>query len=83
MRGRTNGANELDLDACVLEALAILGSHRDLALDRLAVEVQGDLFLARLVELDVDGGAVIEVLEDNVDVDGGGEEVGHGGRRAV
>jgi hypothetical protein len=64
----------------VLEALAILGPHGDLALDRLAIEVQRHLLLAVLVELDVDGGAVVEVLEDDVDVDGGGEEVGHGGR---
>jgi hypothetical protein len=77
---RTNCADELHLDARVLEALAILGPHRDLALDRLAIEVQRDLLFAVLVELDVDGGAVVEVLEDDVDVDGGGEEVGHGER---
>ena len=62
----------------MLEALAIFGADGDLALDRLAIEVEGDLFLAVLVELDVDGGAVVEVLEDNVDVDRGGEEVRHG-----
>jgi hypothetical protein len=83
VRGRTDGANELDLDARVLKALAILGSHRDLALDRLAIEVQRDLFFAGLVELDVNGGAVVEVLEDDVNIDGGGEEVGHSGRRGA
>jgi hypothetical protein len=81
LRGPTDGANELDLDARVLEALAILGPDGDLALDRLAIEVERDLLFAVLIELDVDGGAVIEVLEDNVDVDRGGEEVGHGGER--
>ena len=62
----------------MLQPLAILGPHGYLSLDRLAVEVQRHLFLAVLVQLDLDGGAVIEVFEDDVDVDGGGEEVRHG-----
>jgi hypothetical protein len=66
----------------VLQPLAILGPDRDLALDRLAVQIQRHLLFAALVELDVDGGAVVEVLEHYVDIDGGGEEVGHGGRRS-
>lgn len=72
-------ADELDLDARVLEAFAVLGPHRHGALDRLAVHVQRRLFTAVLVKLDIDHGAVIRLVEDNVDVDGGREEVRHGG----
>jgi len=76
----TNRADELHLDACVLQSLAILWAYCDLALDRLSVQVQRDLFFPVLVELDVHGLALVEFLEDDVDVDGRGEEVGHGGR---
>lgn len=74
-----DGADELHLDARVLEALAVLGADRHGALDGLAVHVEGGLFAAVLVELDVDHGPVVGIFEDDVDVDGGGEEVGHGG----
>jgi hypothetical protein len=60
----------------VLQSLAIFGSNRYSALDRLAVHVQGDALAAALVELDIDGLALIEVFKDDVDVDGGGEEQG-------
>lgn len=55
----------------MLEAFAVLGPHGDGALDRLAIHVQGRLFTAVLVELDVDHGAVVGLVEDDVDVDGG------------
>lgn len=80
---RTNRADELHLDARVLQALAILGPYRDLALDRLAIQIQRHLLLAVLVELHIDRLALVEVLEDDVDVDGDAEEVGHGGRGAA
>jgi hypothetical protein len=60
----------------MLQSLAILWSNRYGALDRLAVHVQGDALAAALVELDIDSLALIEVLENDVDVDGGGEEEG-------
>lgn len=63
----------------MLQALAILGPYGDLALDRFAIEIQRHLLLAVLVELDINGGAVVEVLEHDVDVDRGGEEVRHAG----
>lgn len=72
----TDCPDELHLDARVLQSLAILWSNRYGALDRLAVHVQGDALAAALVELDIDSLAFIEVLEDDVDVDGGGEEEG-------
>lgn len=74
-----DGAYELHLDAGVFEAFAILGADGDGALDGLAVHVEGGLFAAVLVELDVDHGAVVGIFEDDVDVHGGGEEVRHGG----
>jgi hypothetical protein len=66
----------LHLDACVLQSLAILWSNCYGTLDRLAVHVQGDALAAALVELDIDSLALIEVLENDVNVDGGGEEQG-------
>jgi hypothetical protein len=75
----TNGTDELHLDARVFQPLAILGSYRDLALDRFAIQIQRHLFFAVLVQLHIHGRAVVEVLEHNVDVDGGGEEVRHAG----
>ena len=83
MEPPTNRPNELHFDARVLQSLAILGSDCDLPLDRLAIEVQWHFLLAVLIELDIDGRAVVQVLEDNVDVDRGGEEVGHGGDSAT
>jgi hypothetical protein len=66
----------LHLDACVLQSLAILWSNRYGALDRLAVHVQGDALPAALVKLDINSLALIEVVKNDVDVDGGGEEQG-------
>lgn len=70
-------ANELHLNSGVLEALAILWPHGDGALDRFPVHVQGCLLAPVLVELDVDHGTVVGVLEDDVNVDGGRKEVRH------
>ena len=74
----TDGADEFDLDAGVFEAFAVLGTHGDGALDGFAVGVEEDLFPLVFLELHVDGGSVVGVFEHDVDVDGGGEEVGHG-----
>jgi hypothetical protein len=81
LKGLTDGADELHLDARVLQPLAILGPHGDGAADGLAVHVQRHLFAAALVLLDVDHGAVVAVGEDDVDVDRGREEHGHGDGR--
>lgn len=51
---RTNCANELHLDACVLQTFAILWPDRHCALDGLPVHVQGDPLAAAFVELDID-----------------------------
>lgn len=64
----------------MLHPLAILGPDSHGALDRLPVHKQGRLLTSVLVELDVDHGPIIRVLEDDVDVDGVGEEVRHVGR---
>lgn len=74
---RTYRADELHLDARVLQPLAVLGPHRNGALDRLAVHVQRGLLAAVLVQLHVDHGALVGILEDDVDVDGRREEVRH------
>ena len=74
----TDGADEFHLDAGVFEAFAVLGTHGDGALDGFAVGVEEDLFPLVFLELHVDGGSVVGVFEHDVDVDGGGEEVGHG-----
>jgi hypothetical protein len=60
----------------VLQSLAILRSDRHGALDGLPVHVQGNALAAALVELDIDGLALIKVIEDDVDIDRGGEEEG-------
>lgn len=70
-------ADELDLDAGMFEAFAVLRADGDGALDGLAIHVEGRLLAPVLVQLDVDHGPVVSVLEDNVDVDGGREEVRH------
>lgn len=70
-------ADELHLDAGVLEALAILGPYCDGALDRLAVHIQGRLLPPIFVELDVDHGALVGILEDDINVDGCREEIRH------
>jgi hypothetical protein len=73
----TNCADELNLDPCVLQPLAILRPHRHSSLDRLPVLVERAFLSSVLVELDIDHGPVIAVLEHNVDIDGRGEEVRH------
>jgi hypothetical protein len=60
----------------VLQSLAILRSDRHGALHGLTVHEQGDPLAAVLVELDIDGLAVIKVVENDVDIDRGGEEEG-------
>lgn len=73
-----NGADELHFDACVFEAFAVFGSDGHGALDGLAVEVERAFLAAGLVEFDVDGGAVVGAVEDDVDVERSGEgEDGH------
>ncbi|KAL8303673.1 hypothetical protein RB597_004906 [Gaeumannomyces tritici] len=75
-----DGADELHLDARVLQPLAVLGPHRHGALDRLAVHVERRLLAPVLVQLDVHHGPLVAVLEDDVDIDWRREEVRHGGR---
>lgn len=76
---RTNRANELHFDACMFYSLSILRSNGDGTLDGLSVHIKRNSFPATLVELDVDGLALIAIFEDDVDVDRGGEEEGgHG-----
>ena len=58
----------------MFQSLAILRSDGHSTLDGLAIHVQRDPLAAALVELDVNGLALIEVFEDHVDIDGGGEE---------
>lgn len=74
---RTYRADELDLDAGVLQSLAVLWPDCDGALDRLAVHVQRGLLAAVLVQLHVDHCALVGILQDDVDVDGRREEVRH------
>lgn len=50
---RTNGADELHLDARVLEPLAVLWPYRYRALDRLSVHIQRCLLAPVLVQLDI------------------------------
>jgi len=66
----------LYFDARVLQSLAILRSDRHSALDGLPVHVQGNPLTATLVELDIDGLAVVKVIENDVNIDRGGEEEG-------
>lgn len=73
---RTNCANKLHLDSRVLQALAIFGSDSHGTLHGLAVHVQGNPLSAALVELDIDRLASVQIIKDNVDIDGGGEEEG-------
>jgi hypothetical protein len=58
----------------MLQPLAILWSDCHGTLYGLAVHVQRDPLAAALVELDVDGLALIEVFKDDIDVDRGREE---------
>lgn len=60
----------------MFQSLAILRSDSHSTLDGLAVHVQRDPLAAALVELDVDGLALIEIFEDHVNVDRCGEEEG-------
>lgn len=64
----------------MLQALPVLRPDSNCALDGLAIHVQRCLFAAVFVELDVDHLPVVGIVEDDVDVDGGGEEVRHRGR---
>lgn len=81
---RTNRANELHFDPCMFYSLSILRSNGDGTLDRLSIHIKRDSFPAALVELDVDGLALIAIFEDDVDVDRGGEEEGgHGSGKRI
>lgn len=73
----TNCPNELHFYPRVLQSLAIFGSNGDCALHRLAIHVQRDLFFPVLVEFNIDHSPLIGVLQDDVDVDRGGEEIRH------
>jgi len=78
--GPTNRANELHLDARVLQALAILRSDRNSSLHCLAVGIQRAFLLPVLIELDVDHlPLIVGIVEADIDIEGGGEEVRHGG----
>ena len=72
--------DELHLDARVLEPLVVFRPYRDRPFDRLSIRVERCLLDPVLVELHVDRGPIVGVLEDDVDVHGSGEEVGHCGR---
>jgi hypothetical protein len=61
----------------MLEPLAILGTNSDSAFNRLAIHKEGCLLATVLVELNIDHGTIIGVVEDNVDIDGSREEVRH------
>lgn len=79
-RGPTYCSNELHLDARVLQALAILGPDGNSSLHRLSVRIQRAFLFSVLVELDVDHlPLVIGIIETDIDIEGGGEEVRHGG----
>lgn len=65
-------ADELHLDASVLEALAVFRPDRDCAFDGFAVQVQWCFLASVLVQLDVYGWSLVRVFEDDVDVDRGG-----------
>lgn len=67
----------------MLKPLAILGTDSNSAFDRLAIHKEGRLLATVLVKLDIDHGTIIGIVKDNVDVDGGRKEVGHGGRAVV
>lgn len=60
----------------MLQSLAIFRSDRHGTLDGLSVHEQGYPLAAVLVELDIDGLAIIQVIEDDIDIDRGGEEEG-------
>ena len=61
----------------MFEALAIFRTHCDSTLDGFTIGVEKHFFPLVFLELHVDSRPVVGVLEDDVDVDGGGEEVGH------
>ena len=67
----------------MLQSLAILGSYRHLASDGLSIHVQRHLLPSVLVRFDVDHLSLVRVLEDDVNVDRGREEVRHLARLAV
>lgn len=73
----TYGTNKLDFDPRVFQSLAIFGSDRYCSLDGLSIHIQWGLLATILVELDINHGPVIGVLEDNVDVHRCREEVSH------
>lgn len=74
-RSRTDQANELDFDPSMLESPAIFGTNSYCAFHRLAIHIEGCLLAAVLVQLDIDGLAVVGLLEHDVDVDRSREEV--------
>ena len=65
----------------MLQSFPILGSNGHGTLDRLSIHIQRDPLATALVEFDIDRLAFIAVFEDDVNVDGGGEE--EGGREEV
>jgi hypothetical protein len=76
---RTYRADELHLDASVLQSLAILWSDCHLSRYRLSIHIQGRFLAAVLVELDVHHLPVVRLIQDNVDIDRSREEVRHVG----
>ena len=72
----TNRADELNLDSGVLQPLAILGSDCHCALDRFTIHVHWSFFSSVLFQLQIDGGSVFVIVEDNINVGRCGKKIG-------
>lgn len=59
----------------MLESPSILGSNRDGPFDGFTIHVEWCLFPPVLVQLDIDGLAIVRILENDVDVDWSREKV--------
>lgn len=60
----------------MFEPSAILGSDCNSSLHGLAIHVEGSLLSPVLIQLDIDGLAVVGIFENDVDIYRRGEEVG-------
>ena len=76
--GLTYRANELDFDTRVFQPLAILRSDCDATFDRFTVHVKGCLVPSILFQLEINHLSVVGFIEDDIDIQWGGEEVRHG-----
>lgn len=70
----TNQTDKLNFDPSVLQSPSILGSNRHGTFHRFPIEVQRCLFPPILVELDINSLTAVGVLQDDIDIDWGGEE---------